>query len=234
MPWTDDVAYLAAVSRSVYGAMAAVDPGAVWLVQGWTLHNRPDFWKEPQAKAFLGEGRIVVLDFYAEGDPGWLKTEGWWGTPWIWCLLHDMGQNYGMYGKFDTMAAAPLAAAAANATMIGQGMVPEGYEQNPNIYEFFSEGAFVVSNEISELHACCTKPFGCSGDTPRRCNSLSSPLLVSALISVHAAADTARPGGLVGRLLHAPAARAAAERRGRLGSPLHLQRLQLQGWPRES
>lgn len=135
----------------------------------------------------------MVLDFFAEGDPGWLKTEGWWGTPWIWCMLHDMGQNYGMCeapcsvkevallrpllslnfrsrmsvadGMLDTVAAAPLAAAAANHTMIGQGMVPEGFEQNPNganthscllcrgithrppagfapVYEFFSEVAF--------------------------------------------------------------------------------------------
>ena len=157
VPWTNNVSYLAAVSKAVYGAISAVDPEAVWLVQGWTLHNRPDFWKPPQAKAFLGEGRIVVLDLFAEGDPGWLKTQGWWGTPWIWCMLHDMGQNYGMYGKLDTITAAPLAAAKANATMVGQGMVPEGFEQNPNIYELFSEVAFepaqIDPEGWSELYA---------------------------------------------------------------------------------
>ena len=33
VPYTDNISYLAAVSKSVYGAIATVDPEAVWLVQ---------------------------------------------------------------------------------------------------------------------------------------------------------------------------------------------------------
>ena len=143
VPSSNSTVYLAEVGAAVFGAIAAVDPDAVWMVQGWTLHEeKASFWQPPQTKAFLTSGRTVVLDFFAEGDPGWIKTGGFYGVNWIWCMFQDGGQNYGLYGMTDSILANPLVAAAANSTMVGVGMVPEGYEANPAIFEMFSEVAF--------------------------------------------------------------------------------------------
>jgi alpha-N-acetylglucosaminidase len=150
VPSSNSIAYLAEVGKAVYGAIAAVDPDAVWLVQGWTLHEeKASFWQPPQTKAFLTSGHTVVLDFFVEGDPGWIKMEGFYGVTWIWCMFRDGGQNYVFYGMTDSIIANPVVAAAANSTMVGVGLVPEGYEANPAIFEMFSEVAFMPKQLVS-------------------------------------------------------------------------------------
>ena len=51
-PPSSDPAYLASSSRSVLQAMQAVDPDAIWLMQGWLFQDR-SFWKQTQIKALL-------------------------------------------------------------------------------------------------------------------------------------------------------------------------------------
>lgn len=48
-----DANYLKNVSASIYSAMSAVDPDAIWLLQGWFLVNNPLFWNGDHVKAFL-------------------------------------------------------------------------------------------------------------------------------------------------------------------------------------
>ncbi len=64
-PRSNDPIYLAASSRAVYAAMAAADPQAVWLMQGWLFRNAEGFWKPAQIKAYLGavpNDRMWILD----------------------------------------------------------------------------------------------------------------------------------------------------------------------------
>lgn len=46
------------------------------------------------------QGKMIVLDLYAEVNPIWQKTESFYGQPFIWCMLHNFGGNIGFYGKF--------------------------------------------------------------------------------------------------------------------------------------
>ena len=67
-------AEFAAMGRSVYEAMRAGDPEAVWVMQGWIFINAPNFWKPPQARAFLGFLRTRIWSSPASspalaGDP---------------------------------------------------------------------------------------------------------------------------------------------------------------------
>lgn len=51
-PATPSVNYLRNVSTSIYSAMSAVDPEAIWLLQGWFLVNSP-IWTHDFVEAFL-------------------------------------------------------------------------------------------------------------------------------------------------------------------------------------
>ena len=44
IPPTADPSYLKRSAAAVYGAMAAADPDAVWLMQGWLFFSAPGFW----------------------------------------------------------------------------------------------------------------------------------------------------------------------------------------------
>src|SRR5678816_2126360 len=64
-PPSNDSTFLAGMGHAIYSAMQAVDPNAVWLLQGWFLYYQAAFWGEPQARALLGavpDDRMVVLD----------------------------------------------------------------------------------------------------------------------------------------------------------------------------
>ena len=47
---------------------------------------------------------MIVLDLYAEIQPIWLKTNSFYGQPFIWCMLHNFGGNIGMHGTLETIA----------------------------------------------------------------------------------------------------------------------------------
>ena len=39
--------------------------------------------------------RLVLLDLIAESHPLWRRTEGFYGAPFLWCMLHNFGGNSG-------------------------------------------------------------------------------------------------------------------------------------------
>ncbi len=40
-------------------------------------------------------GALVMLDLYAEVQPQWARKDGFFGAPYIWCMLHNFGGNLG-------------------------------------------------------------------------------------------------------------------------------------------
>ncbi|KAM9716333.1 alpha-N-acetylglucosaminidase isoform 1-T2 [Menidia menidia] len=145
-PPSSDPAYLAAISRSVFASMTAVDSQAVWLMQGWLFFSDARFWRPPQIQALLHGvplGRMIVLDLFAETEPIFSYTESFYGQPFIWCMLHNFGGNSGFYGTVESINSGPFKALNfPNSTLVGIGMTPEGIEQNPVIYELMSELAW--------------------------------------------------------------------------------------------
>lgn len=140
VPHTWKPKYLANVSKAIYDVMEAVDPGAIWLLQGWMFYNDANFWKSPQIKAFLTAvpiGKILVLDLHSDLFPQYERTKSYYGQPFIWNMLHNFGGNLGLRGS-----AALIADRARETynnpemTMVGLGVTPEGIHQNYVIYEF--------------------------------------------------------------------------------------------------
>uniref|UniRef100_A0A5B7BUQ6 Alpha-N-acetylglucosaminidase n=1 Tax=Davidia involucrata TaxID=16924 RepID=A0A5B7BUQ6_DAVIN len=145
-PPTSDPTYITSLGASVYKAMSKADKDAVWLMQGWLFYSDSSFWKPPQMKALLHSvpfGKMIVLDLFADVKPIWKTSSQFYGTPYIWCMLHNFGGNIEMYGILDAIASGPVdARVSENSTMVGVGMCMEGIEQNPVVYELMSEMAF--------------------------------------------------------------------------------------------
>ncbi|MEO2061912.1 MAG: alpha-N-acetylglucosaminidase [Christiangramia sp.] len=146
-PPSNDPDFLGKVSNKVYQSMAAADPEAVWIMQGWLFHFQREFWQPAQIKAMLNavpDDKMIILDLWSEKNPMWLKTEAYYGKPWIWNMLHNFGGNVNMYGLMDRVATWPAEALhhPENGKMIGIGLTPEAIEQNAVIYELMMENAW--------------------------------------------------------------------------------------------
>lgn len=145
-PPTSDPAYISSLGAAVYKAMSRGDKDAVWLMQGWLFYSDSSFWKPPQMQALLHSvpfGKMIVLDLFAEAKPIWKNSSQFYGTPYVWCLLHNFGGNIEMYGILDAISSGPVdARISENSTMVGVGMCMEGIEHNPVVYELMSEMAF--------------------------------------------------------------------------------------------
>ncbi|KAG2244230.1 hypothetical protein Bca52824_093940 [Brassica carinata] len=145
-PPTSEPEYISSLGAAVYKAMSKGNKNAVWLMQGWLFSSDSEFWKPPQMKALLHSvpfGKMIVLDLFADVKPIWNTSAQFYGTPYIWCMLHNFGGNIEMYGNLDSISSGPVdARVSENSTMVGVGMCMEGIEHNPVVYELMSEMAF--------------------------------------------------------------------------------------------
>ncbi|KAK9125269.1 hypothetical protein Scep_014115 [Stephania cephalantha] len=140
--------------------MAEGDKDAIWLMQGWLFSSDSAFWKPPQMEVCtlhsVPFGKMIVLDLFAEVKPIWEVSSQFYGTPYIWCMLHNFGGNIEMYGLLDVISSGPIdARVSQNSTMVGVGLCMEGIEQNPIVYELMSEMAF----RHKKVHVKLVKPF---------------------------------------------------------------------------
>src|SRR5579859_1895891 len=77
VPPTTDSTYLDAMSKKVFASMAAADPSAVWVMQGWMFHYNAAYWQPVQIQALLKavpDDHMILLDLYSESHPVWNRT----------------------------------------------------------------------------------------------------------------------------------------------------------------
>ena len=127
--------------------MAAADPKAVWVMQGWLFHFSAKFWQPTQIKALLNavpDDKMILLDLWSEKNPVWTKTDAYYGKPWIWNMLHNFGGNNSLYGRMQNVAADPSATLhnSNKGKLLGLGLTPEAIEQNPVMYELMMENVW--------------------------------------------------------------------------------------------
>ncbi len=142
-PPSEEPAFLDRMGKAVYGAMAAGDPEAVWVMQGWLFVNNPAFWKPPQARALLGSvaaDRLILLDLQCESRPAWKITESFYGKPWIWCIVQSFGDQVSLHGGLPQIAEGlPGAVQSADrGRLCGAGYIMEGLGHNPVVYDLMS------------------------------------------------------------------------------------------------
>lgn len=143
-PPSNDPVFLAGMGKTVYEAMRAGDPEAVWVLQGWLFVNNPNFWQPPQGRALLSSaptGRLIALDLFCESTPAWSKTEAFYGQPWIWCIIQNFGGTVSLHGSLPRMAQdlSKAMTLPESGKLSGIGLIFEGLDYNPIVQDFVTD-----------------------------------------------------------------------------------------------
>lgn len=147
LPPSNDSLFLNGISEKVYHSMKDTDSLAVWVMQGWLFYHEREFWGDNQIKALLNavpDDRMLILDLWSERFPIWSRTDAYYGKPWIWCMLHNFGQNITLSGNVNSVANDPANALhdPSSGNMQGIGLTMEGIEQNPAMYALMLENVW--------------------------------------------------------------------------------------------
>lgn len=143
-PDATKLADIASSAKSIYQGIKNADPDGVWVMQGWLFYNESSYWKEPEVSALLGQvpkGKMIVLDLSDERVQLWKLHPAFRNTDWIYCTLHNFGQNTSIYGPLahDLDTAKAARAAEDHGRMMGMGLTMEGIAQNPVLYELMCD-----------------------------------------------------------------------------------------------
>ncbi len=147
LPPTNDSLFLSSISEKVYHSMSEVDPEAIWVMQGWLFYHEREFWGDREIQSLLAsvpDDRMLILDLWSERYPVWNRTNAYYGKPWIWCMLHNFGQNIVLSGNATSVENDPSAALhnPDSGKMQGIGLTMEGIEQNPAMYALMLENVW--------------------------------------------------------------------------------------------
>lgn len=145
-PASGDASYLKATANSTIESLKAVDPNAVWMMQGWLFFNLESFWTNDRIEAFLSgvtnNQDMLILDLYSEVVPQWQRTKSYFQKSWIWCYLHDFGGNMGLYGNMHNETVVPVETHSESDSMVGMGVTMEGQEGNEITYALVLDQAW--------------------------------------------------------------------------------------------
>ena len=141
-------ARLAAYGKRLYASIAAAQPGATWVMQGWLFGADKEFWTRDAIAAFLRDvpdRRMLILDIGNDRYPGiWKQTDGFDGKDWIYGYVHNYGGSNPVYGApdFYRRDIAALLADPKRGQVRGFGMFPEGLHNNSLAYDYAFDAAW--------------------------------------------------------------------------------------------
>lgn len=148
-PATTKLADLKRAGQAVYEGLRQGDPDAVWIMQGWLFFNERDYWGKPEVDALLSgvpDDRMIILDLAAEQYPVYKTLPAVAKKGFIYCTLHNFGQNTGLGGDLDHFYQAQAGAQKTEGRMLGFGLTPEGIDQNPIVYEQLTDAMWLTNN----------------------------------------------------------------------------------------
>ncbi len=147
--WEED--YLAQVSKTIYNTMAAADNNATWYQMSWTFYYDPTHWTQPRLSAMIHavpKGKLVFLDYVAEEQEYFQKSNNFQGAPFVWCYLGNFGGNTNLVAPLNKVVNRIKAVDFKNACT-GVGSTLEGINQNPIIYEAVLEMPWRMNENLS-------------------------------------------------------------------------------------
>ncbi len=126
---------LPVAGRIIQKEMQSVFPKSTWILQGWESNPRKELL------AGLDKSKVLVLDLAGEKTNDWEKTNGFEGTPFIWCTINNYGEKSGLYGKLQFFAdeVNRIRKGPYKNLCVGIGIMPEGIHNNPPVYDLMLE-----------------------------------------------------------------------------------------------
>lgn len=144
-PAHGDTAYLRNLSKKVFSAINQADPHGKWVIQTWPFRET-EYWTPQRTKAYFDgapDDRMIALELQGElwKRTGWYKNNGWYGKPWIWSALQNFGDEVSMYGGLTQIAENynKVLSSPEKGNLSGLGLIMEGLDYNPVIYEFVTD-----------------------------------------------------------------------------------------------
>ncbi|MCR5414577.1 MAG: alpha-N-acetylglucosaminidase, partial [Kiritimatiellae bacterium] len=138
----------------VYESIKEGNPDAVWTMQGWMFGYQRNIWDPDTLKALVSkvpDEKMLLLDlavdynvcFWRNGV-NWDFYPGFFGKPWVYSVIPNMGGKTGFTGELEFYANGRLKAmeSANRGKLAGYGAAPEGIENNEVIYELVSDGGW--------------------------------------------------------------------------------------------
>ena len=88
---------------------------------------------------------MLILDLYCDVLPGWKKTQGFYGKPWVWSFVYNFGDNTVLGGagsitRFNDLADVRKDPLGHNVR--GVGIIMEGYNHDPLFFDIMYELAW--------------------------------------------------------------------------------------------
>ena len=142
--------YLASVSKEIYASLSNADSSAKWLMMTWIFYFQREHWTNERIKAFVRavpQGKILLLDYYAEDTEVWKFTESFYGQPYLWCYLGNFGGNTMLAGDLSDVSAR-LSNTFRNGgnNLAGVGSTLEGLNPNAIMYDYIFERAWTSTD----------------------------------------------------------------------------------------
>lgn len=116
--------------QNLYKAMDTAKPGSHFVIQSWQ-------WSGAQYKCLdnVPEGKLLVLDLYSDGRPGWNNYKG---HETVYCTIFNFGGRTGFFGRFNGVIDGYFEARNTSSVK-GIGAAPEAIEQTPVMYDLLFE-----------------------------------------------------------------------------------------------
>jgi alpha-N-acetylglucosaminidase len=174
----DDVAgkhsLLAQYGEAIYKSIAAGNPDAVWVTQGWTFGYQHDFWDKESMKALLSrvpDDKLIIVDLGNDypkwvwhTEQTWKVQEGFYGKQWIYSYVPNFGGKVLPTGDLTMYATGSVEALNSpySENLVGFGSAPEGLENNEVVYELLADMGWAAENIDLEqwLKQYCLSRYG--------------------------------------------------------------------------
>ena len=121
---------------AAYTGLNRTDPDAIWSFQGFAFAEWTGSKKGSFIHGFIEavpRDKFVIIDMTLDGAGEfgqWDTEQSYWGAPFIWTAIHEMGGNDGMKGNLSQVNQMPFAQ-AGRGNVVGTGFTPEGIDENP-------------------------------------------------------------------------------------------------------
>lgn len=144
----------------VYQSIKRASPDANWVMQGWMFGYQRHIWDYNTLEALLSKvpkGKILLLDLavdynkhYWKSELNWDYYKGFFGQPWVYSTIPNMGGKVGWTGVLEFYANGHIEALNSKnrGNLVAYGNAPEGIENNEVIYELISDARW-SKNEIN-------------------------------------------------------------------------------------
>lgn len=150
-----DKALMTSYGDAIYKSISDANPDAVWVMQGWTVGFQRDSWGNGIFEALVKnvpDEKFMMLDMATDYNKTWWKSsynwdyyDAFYGKPWVWSVIPNMGGKTAFTGVIDYYANGRLDAqhSANRGNLTGYGIAAEGVENNEIIYELITDGGWI-------------------------------------------------------------------------------------------